>query len=75
MYNGEKNMISFLLIGVPLLLTVAYLVKKALQRSETYGILEKIEDDSHAYAVVRDLDVTQIKQQRAELERIKKELQ
>lgn len=67
--------LSILLIFVPIALLIVWYVKKILQHSETDAILQKIKDDGHAYAVVRDLDTTQIKQQREELARIKKELQ
>ena len=67
--------LSFLLITVPLLLGIAYLVKKALQRSGVNDMLSEQNELRKQLVLVKDLNVEEVKQARAELARIKKELQ
>ena len=67
--------LSFLLITVPLLLGIAYLVKKALQRSGTNDMLSEQNELRKQLVLVKELNVEEVKQARAELARIKKELQ
>jgi nitrogen fixation-related uncharacterized protein len=75
--NGEEIMIrvSFLLIAVPLILLIVWAVKKALQNSDLYGNLDEAEELKVRVKIARQLNPEEIKQQRAEIARIQKEIE
>ena len=69
MHYGEENMkASILLITITIILGFLYLIKKALQHSLPHSKLQKIR-------VENTIDLEKVKQHRAELARIKRELQ
>lgn len=67
--------VAFLLIEIPLILGIIYFVLKALQNSSARAKLQEVKVEAEELKVLSELDLEEVKKQRAELARIKKELE
>ena len=67
--------VSFLLILVPLVLVILYVMKKALQNIDFRDKLDEQDDLKGRLKLARQLSPEQIMKNRAEIARIKKEIE
>lgn len=67
--------VSFLLILVPMVLIILYVMKKALQNIDFRDKLDEQDDLKGTLKLARQLSPEQIMKNRAEIARIKKEIE